>query len=139
MQTFVPYGAKFRLNAQVLDRQRLGKQRVEGLQIIKALTVPDYGWIHHPAVKMWKGHVESLALYTAHMCTEWVNRGYEDNVLPQIMQFLTPTALMPEWLGRVDVMESHRSNLVRKLPSHYGKVWPDVAPDLPYVWPEPTC
>ena len=38
MQTFLPYPA-FDLSAQVLDRQRLGKQRVETLQVLKALTI----------------------------------------------------------------------------------------------------
>lgn len=36
MQTFLPY-ADFRASAHVLDRQRLGKQRVETLQIMQAL------------------------------------------------------------------------------------------------------
>jgi len=33
MQTFVPY-ANFSESAKVLDRQRLGKQRVETLQVM---------------------------------------------------------------------------------------------------------
>lgn len=140
MQTFVPYGSRFHLNAQVLDRQRLGKQRVEGLQVIKALTIPNYGWRHHPAVKMWQGHVDALALYTAHMCIEWMRRGYADSVLPQLQPFLdgiqNPT--MPLWLSRIDVMRSHRSNLIRKMPEVYQQVWPDVPDNLPYVWPTPT-
>lgn len=42
MQTFLPY-PDFAESASVLDRQRLGKQRVETLQVMKALTVPGYG------------------------------------------------------------------------------------------------
>jgi len=37
MQTFLPY-PDFKRSAQVLDRQRLGKQRVENLQLMTALT-----------------------------------------------------------------------------------------------------
>jgi hypothetical protein len=37
MQTFLPY-PDFRKSAEVLDRQRLGKQRVEGLQLINSLA-----------------------------------------------------------------------------------------------------
>ena len=37
MQTFLPY-ASFEESAKVLDRQRLGKQRVECLQIFNALA-----------------------------------------------------------------------------------------------------
>ena len=37
MQTFLPYKS-FEQSAQVLDWRRLGKQRVEGMQIINAIT-----------------------------------------------------------------------------------------------------
>ena len=47
----------------MLDPLRLGKQRVEALQILRALTVPGYGWRHHPAVKMWAGYEEALVRY----------------------------------------------------------------------------
>jgi hypothetical protein len=59
VQTFLPY-PDFARSAAVLDDRRLGKQRVETLQILRALTRPDYGWRHHPAVLMWKGHEVSL-------------------------------------------------------------------------------
>ena len=52
MQTFLPY-AGFADTAQVLDKRRLGKQRVEAIQVLRALTVPGYGWRHHPAATMW--------------------------------------------------------------------------------------
>ena len=39
--------------ASQLDNKRLGKQRVEAYQIIRALTGESQGWIHHPATKMW--------------------------------------------------------------------------------------
>jgi Pyrimidine dimer DNA glycosylase len=42
MQTFLPY-PDFVACARVLDSRRLGKQRVEALQILRALLVPDYG------------------------------------------------------------------------------------------------
>ncbi len=58
MQTFLPY-EDFTLSAQCLDYRRLGKQRVEALQIFNALTGAstkdgrEYrGWINHPATKM---------------------------------------------------------------------------------------
>ena len=50
MQTFLPYD-DFEKTAQCLDRLRLGKQRVETLQILKALLIPKYGWKNHPVVK----------------------------------------------------------------------------------------
>ena len=31
---------------------------------------------------------------------------------------------------------SHQAALVRKLPEHYRRLFPDVPDDLPYIWPE---
>ena len=69
MQTFLPF-ADFAETARVLDGRRLGKQRVETLQILRALRVPGYGWRHHPAVGMWAGYEEALARYGLQMCEE---------------------------------------------------------------------
>lgn len=136
MQTFVPYGIDFQKNANVLDRQRLGKQRVEGYQILKSLTDYTYGWKSHPAVKMWSGYVDGLAIYTATMCTEWLRRGYKDSLLPIVCDYIYhDDPFYPGWLYDEDVMISHRSNLIRKLPEYYGPIWPDVPDNLPYLWP----
>ena len=62
MQTFLPY-ANYTKSAQVLDDKRLGKQRVEALQILKAIYLDNYGWKQHPCVKMWKDYPESLMMY----------------------------------------------------------------------------
>ena len=43
MQTFLPY-ADFAESARALDQKRLGKQRVEVIQIVRALTRETYGW-----------------------------------------------------------------------------------------------
>src|ERR671917_433293 len=62
MQTFTPY-ADFEQALRTLDLKRLGKQRVEVIQIVRALTVPGYAWSSHPAVLMWKGYEEPLGRY----------------------------------------------------------------------------
>jgi hypothetical protein len=49
VQTFLPY-PDFAASAAVLDTKRLGKQRVETVQVLRGLTLPTYGWRHHPAV-----------------------------------------------------------------------------------------
>ena len=77
MQTFLPY-ADFARSAEVLDTRRLGKQRVEVIQIVRALTVPGYAWASHPAVLMWKGHEEALGRYGLAMCDQWLLRGFGD-------------------------------------------------------------
>lgn len=136
MQTFVPYGSNFALNAAVLDRQRLGKQRVEAWQILRTLTGQTQGWKNHPAVKMWDGHTEALAQYGIVVCREWMARGYKDTLLERFYPYApSMQSDWPEWLDDDDVMISHRSNLIRKRPDIYQIVWPDVPNDLPYVWP----
>lgn len=136
MQTFLPY-ADFKESARVLDRQRLGKQRVETLQVMKALYEPTYGWRNHPAVKMWRGHEAYLLAYQEAICNEWTSRGYKDTCLEKTYDFMAgkPIGIMPPaWLGDEELHRSHRSNLVRKMPEHYGAIW-DIQDDLPYVWP----
>ena len=144
MQTFLPY-AGFVRTARALDLRRLGKQRVEALQVLRGQVVPDYGWRHHPAVKMWHGHQEALAAYGVAICREWIRRGHADTVLGTIVETLgrTPRSqaelrragLLPAWLGDAAFHRSHRSALVRKDPAWYGPMFPDVPGDLPYVWP----
>lgn len=136
MQTFLPY-ADFTASARSLDRQRLGKQRVETLQILNALSNPSYGWQNHPAVKMWRGHAPALCNYGLAICAEWRKRGYEDNTGPKIAAFATSDEWpsLPQWLGYEPFHSSHRSNLLRKDPHYYAQFhWTD-GPDLPYLWP----
>lgn len=136
MQTFVPLGTDFQGTAKVLDRQRLGKQRVEGLQILNALTGRSKGWVNHPAVKMWKGYEPALIQYVVAMCDEWVSRGYKDTCKDKVLaigEALSSAVITPPWLDDPEVQLSHQSNLVRKLPGHYGEMW-DVPNDLPYKW-----
>lgn len=141
MQTFVPYGPMFDANAKALDMRRLGKQRVETYQIIRALTGEQKGWRHHPAVKMWGGYEAALTLYGMTMCTEWVRQGYKDTLMVKFAKYLADftkdadSVEYPAWLWDSDVMVSHRSNLIRKMPDFYGPKWPTTPNDLPYVWP----
>ena len=148
MQTFVPY-ADFARTARVLDDKRLGKQRVETIQIVRALTWPGYGWPSHPATLMWKGFEEALGRYGLTCCEVWIERGFGDTCAATIAADLaaagvetirSQTALaaagaLPPWLGDEAVLVSHRSALVRKDPDFYSASFPGVPPDLPYVWP----
>ena len=137
MQTFLPY-EDFSRCASVLDRQRLGKQRVENLQIIKALITPGYGWQSHPAVKMWRGHEYTLLKYQEAICNEWTNRGYKDTCLQKSIDLLAgyPIGIFkPSWIGNPYIHESHQSNLLRKFPEHYSQYFTDVPNNLEYVWP----
>lgn len=136
MQTFLPFH-DFAASARVLDRQRLGKQRVEAWQILNALLGRSDGWVHHPATRAWRGYERALCLYGIAVCEEWIRRGYRDTMRERFaaaVQTLDgPTT--PPWLGDEAFRRSHQSNLIRKFPEHYGPMFPGVPSDLPYVWP----
>lgn len=134
MQTFLPY-ADFEKSAKCLDMRRLGKQRVECLQILTALKTPEYGWQNHPAVKMWRGYTGALICYSRAICYEWRSRGYKDTCLEKINNLGLPFGEMPKFIGDEKFHASHRSNLLRKNSAWYSKFhWFEPA-DLPYIWP----
>jgi hypothetical protein len=144
VQTFLPY-PDFRASARALDRARLGKQRVEALQVLRAVTIPTYGWRNHPAAKMWRGYLPALTKYALEVTDEWIEQGHADTVRPQVLAFapevdaLPQSALvLPPWIGDEAFHLSHRSNLVRKDPEFYGELFPGVPADLPYFWPGET-
>ena len=147
MQTFLPYPDP-RASAAVLDDRRLGKQRVETFQVLRALTWPQYGWKHHPVVKMWRGFVPALVSYGLACVDEWRARGRADATRTALLEFtggdepewndLHDAGALPPWVGDEALHLSHRSALVRKEPEHYRPLFADVPDDLPYVWPDPA-
>lgn len=138
MQTFLPYDS-FQKSARSLDRQRLGKQRVEVYQILRAINGETKGWRNHPATNMWRGYEKTLVVYGLAVCHEWMARGYVDNMQNRIGEYFYkfPDAAdhRPSWLGDPQFHLSHQSNLIRKFPEHYGLQFPGVADNLEYVWP----
>lgn len=149
MQTFLPH-AEFTASAATLDPRRLGKQRVETLQVLRGLTVPGYGWRHHPAVRMWTGYEEALVRYGLEVCGTWTAAGRADTCAVSLLtgfagdrgetrvrtqRELADAGELPPWLGDPEFHRSHRSALVRKDPDFYRPLFPDVPDDLPYVWP----
>ena len=143
MQTFLPY-ADFHKSAKVLDSKRLGKQRVETWQIYQSLTQPDYGWKHHPIVKMWKGYEHALLFYGMAICQEWIRRGYKDTMFQRFEDeafkwekenfWIYRWIEKPKWLGNKEFHRSHMSNLLRKDLKYYRKYWKKVPDNLPYKW-----
>ena len=148
MQTFLPYIGDprdpmeiYEESAGLLDQQRLGKQRVENLQIMQTL-VSGSRYLNHPAVKMWRGHEWSLLQYQKAICEEWIhNFGFKDTCLVKTMAVYFRHSdghdnhAPPPWLGDPDFHRAHQSNLLRKDPAYYGKWFPGVPDDLPYIWP----
>ncbi|CAH6418213.1 Hypothetical protein HVR_LOCUS80 [uncultured virus] len=130
MMTFIVIG-DFILNAQLLDDQRLGKQRVEARQIINAIQnggkrIIDPstgmnravlgGWVNHPIVIAWRPFVTALKYYTNCIIMEWVRRG-NNNTIPL---FELPSLIMMPWWVKWDRLhQSHRAMLYRKNPFYY--------------------
>jgi hypothetical protein len=145
MQTFLPY-ADFERTATVLDGRRLGKQRVEVLQICNALHKERGGWVNHPVTRMWRGYEPALVAYGLAIVRAWTAQGKADTVgeklLPHLhgepertQNELADLGMLPSWIGREDIHRAYRSALVRKDPDFYRPLFPDVVADLEYVWP----
>ncbi|UCF88114.1 MAG: MSMEG_6728 family protein [bacterium] len=131
MQTFLPY-SDFAASARVLDKRRLGRQRVEAYQILRVLAGMTRGWVNHPAVLMWKGYETALSAYMNTMIDEWEARGFRNNMYRVALE----TGFdLPPWMGDENFHAAHRSNLLRKDPMYYRTLWPEEPDDLPYVWP----
>jgi len=147
MQTFLPY-QDFKKSLDCLDNKRLGKQRVEALQILNTLTGKSQGWKNHPAVKMWRGYEVALEYYKNLAIQEWEDRGF-NNSMWRTFEFVSDMCLIcghnpridtdyavsiPHWLTP-EFCSSHRSSLLRKDPIWYGQFGWTEPNNLPYIWP----
>ena len=140
MQTFLPY-PDFQKTAKCLDYRRLGKQRVEAKQIISLLERHDNGenisklpWGNHPAVKMWIGYTYALKGYYNDIVSEWINRGYKNNMKLYNLSEWDLMSPNPSWLGRKDFHDAHKSKLLQKDHKYYSKFKWNVPLDLEYKW-----
>ena len=135
MQTFVPYES-FEDTARVLDDKRLGKQRVETMQILNVLYTGSRGaWSSHPATRMWAGHEGVLLEYQFVICAEWIRRGFKHTLTHDaglVEKFKTRT-VPPFWLGHPLVHKSHRQTLKHKDPIAYALFAEEAKYE--YVWP----
>lgn len=103
LNTFLPY-PEFERSVECLDSRRLGKQRVEAwqiLRIVQASPVPVKGtaWANAPAVRMWRGFPDALALYYNACLAEWARRGYQNVILQPAEPPPDSSTVMPPWLG----------------------------------------
>jgi hypothetical protein len=138
MQTFMQHQS-YKLVAQELDDKRLGKQRVEAYQIVKALR-GDYAdsgaWENHPATVMWRGYEHQLGWYGFYICEEWIKRGHKDSLIQHFIKLIesSPSTSLPWWVTNSILNLTHQSNLKRKDSKHYQYNIPN---DMPYIWPLP--
>ena len=104
---------------KVLDYRRLGKQRQECLQILKALLGMVKHYKSQPQAKAWKGYEAALCQYGIDCCDEWKNRGYVDNtkIIFEIIKFERlehRKIIMPRWIGFEPYHSNQRSRLLYK-------------------------
>lgn len=132
MQTFLPF-ADFKKSVEVLDYRRLGKQRVETYQVLNILLgrTDSKGWVNHPVTRMWRGYEEAMKAYQNITISEWIRRGYNNNM--SFEEVDESSIVMPFWFGDERVHRSHRSNLLRKDFNYYSQYFDEPA-DLEYYW-----
>jgi len=141
VQTFLPYRNYARC-AAVLDRQRLGKQRLEARQILSAnLRGEGAGWRNHPVTVKWRGFELSLAKYGMAVCTEWSRRGYRDEQYDWFLdrhielEEAGNVDASPPWI--TDAMCSiHRAALLGKDLKWYEQFGWTEKPATAYDWTE---
>jgi len=137
MQTFLPY-SDFTESALSLDRKRLGKQRVECLQILQCLIGLKTGWKNHPAVKMWKGYEFALTSYGLAVCSAWIRLGYKDTCRDKILELRKSLNinysedLLPPWLGDTRLHGSHKAKLLQKNYEFYRYQF--STNEIPFDW-----
>lgn len=135
MQTFLPYPNYIR-SVQSLDMKRLGKQRVEAMQIINILENKQStaGWKNHPAVKMWEGYLNSLKYYCNCCIDEWVKRGYKNTMAKYPVDHQNED---PWFIGNENFHRAMRARLIEKNEEFYlPKFTGDKGfNDGKYFWP----
>ena len=95
---------------------------------------------------MWEGHLMSLIDYYHMSLFVFEKRGGNNILLkpfsaPDLVNlFYNKKDLFnsmdpPKWFGKNDFHASHRSNLLRKDPTYYGRYGWRENSNLPYIWP----
>lgn len=139
-------------SARVLDKKRLGKQRVEAMQILTSLThikwdnylnrtvhVSKYGWSNHPATKMWRGNEFQILQYIEAICQEWCDRGGSDTCLNKSREIFKASHLpeikkRPSWYSD-RISSTHRQVLLFKEYDWYKQFDWSEKPKHEYYWP----
>lgn len=145
MQTYLPF-PDFERSAAILDRKRLGQQRVEAWQILQAMDMrSDSPMVDHPAVKMWTGYPLALISYLRFIIARWTEMGYHPgnhDTLEEMfwhgdfVEVFPGGSSLPPWIGDEKLHLSHQSTLKREDPEHYEHLFvPDIPLDLPIQWP----
>jgi len=116
----------------------------QGIKLLRSLTTEDgvYGNTR-PEFRMWEYHETALAAYLvaleASLSTRGVFSFHHHRVRSTLFDFqrVNPEVQFesPSWWEDVDVLRSHRSNLIRRWPDQYGETWRRTPKNMPYLWP----
>lgn len=166
MQTFLPY-IDFNDCAAVIDKKRSWKQVVECKQILCALNydgAPEdwkqlASWtkrpyLNHPAVKMWAGYEDLLALYYNVFLKHALDvlkinttmqpiknpgvAAYEKLMAKKDFAAKAAPDKFPFWFFDADFHRSYRARLIEKDPEYYRDQFPgdEGFNGGKYLWPD---
>jgi len=101
----------------------------------------DHGKAPVPLVRMWIGYEAALAAYSISCAAVMVQHGITSgtraleiaNAVEELRRQDEQPFVTPPWMEDIDVLMSHRSNLMRRWPEHYK--FPRNPSDMPYLWP----
>lgn len=102
----------------------------------------EHGAAPKPLVMMWFGYETALAGYSVACAATLVSYGVTTGVrsaeLARTMKEMRDVGdpapfIMPPWSEDIDVLRSHRSNMMRRWPERYN--WPRTPARMPYLWP----
>ena len=135
MQTFLTF-PDLQKSIESLDNKRLGKQRVEAMQLINILEgkQASAGWKNHPACKMWIGYTNALKHYCNICIDEWIKRGFKNTM--KKYDIIMPIEY-PWWFDNEDFHRAMRARLIAKDRDHYLPKFPNDENfnDSKYFWP----
>lgn len=151
MKTFLTH-IGYNKSLQQLDDHRLGAQRVDARKLLMILGGHSNGYEQHPSIQMWRGWELSLCMYGAAACYQWrlvrnnecdlyawfadqANWWQRNGISEKYAPFHDAQEPFPPWCKDLDLMRSHRSNLIRMAPLYYSHKWPNTPENMPYLWP----
>jgi hypothetical protein len=95
----------------------------------------------HPSVWAWTGYEPALAAYVAAHSIEAARRGYSTLGAQRAAGSLKVARraeempfVLPPWHDDLDVLRSHRSNMMRRWRGRYS--WAKTPTLMPYLWPK---
>lgn len=106
----------------------------EARQLHNTLIGKSEGWKNHPALKMWIGHANGLALYHNIFLDHCINV-HKIKVEKSSFIEIDSKVTFPWWIGNKYFIAAHKSNLLRKNESFYRQYGWTEPLDLPYIWP----